>query len=173
LKKALVLIGWRFPFSRAICTQSRVDTLWDRKINRTQFITSSKDSENFRYVHDKNPCGHRCIPITVGDPETRYWFNIKVFGTHRSQPVLGISGCIVTRQDFRREQIFECWTPYRNYDRSSMPIRNPSLCENNDYFEHKIYQQRFTSHVLGAPSRKTISLRDWDLGALFSMVYRK
>jgi hypothetical protein len=53
-----------------------------------------------------------------------------------------------------------------------MPIRNPSLCENKDYFEHKMYQQRFTSHVLGAHYRKTILPRDWDLNTRFSMVYR-
>jgi hypothetical protein len=60
-----------------------------------------------------------------------------------------------------------------NYDRSSILIRNPSLCENKDYFEHKMYQQRFTSHVLGAQYPKTIVLRDWGLKARLSMVYRK
>jgi hypothetical protein len=44
----------------------------------------------------------------------------------------------------------------KNYDRSSIPIRNPSLCENKNYFEHKMYQQRFTSPVLGAHYQKTV-----------------
>jgi hypothetical protein len=60
----------------------------------------------------------------------------------------------------------------KTYDRSSIPIKNPSLCENKDCFEHKMYQQRFTSHALGAHYGKTILLRDWDLNARFSMVYR-
>jgi hypothetical protein len=50
-----------------------------------------------------------------------------------------------------------------NDDRSIIPIRNPSLCENKDYFEHKMYQPRFISHVLGADYRKATLLHDWDL----------
>jgi hypothetical protein len=36
-----------------------------------------------------------------------------------------------------------------------------------------VYQQRFTSHVLGANYRKTTLLRDWDMNGRFLMVYRK
>jgi hypothetical protein len=40
-------------------------------------------------------------------------------------------------------------------------------------YRDKIYQQRFTSHVLGAHYCKTILLHDWNLNARLSMVYQK
>jgi hypothetical protein len=56
-----------------------------------------------RFVHDRNRHEHRYVPITAGDPQTRYSFIIERFGTHRSQTVFGISGGIVARRDLRCE----------------------------------------------------------------------
>jgi hypothetical protein len=126
-----------------------------------------------RYVHDINPCGYWYILITVGIPRPgidsvfrdsgpiipgRYSGSrdvslpARISVVNRSSNVEGLTG---------------------NGNRSSIPIRNSSLCENKDYFEHKMYQQRFTSHVLGERCRKMILLRDWDLNTRFSMIYRK
>jgi hypothetical protein len=106
-----------------------------------------------RYVHDKNPWDLLGIQRPDIDSILRDSEPIIPSPYSRSRDVWLRAGISLVNRSSNVESFTE------NDDRSSIPIRNPSLCENKDYFEHKMYQPRFISHVLGAHYRRSSHLR--------------